>query len=434
MTPDPASGTAELIELKAGPVAHGGHCVARHEGRVVFVRHTLPGERVLARLTESEPGARFWRADAVQILDPSPDRVPPPCPLSGPDACGGCDWQHVRLAAQRDLKAAVLTEQLQRLAGLTPGADGVPQVVVEAADDNDGLGWRTRMRFTLDDDGNTGLRKHRSHEVIVVPRCPISHPNVQAAGVGQVPWPFPGSVDVIAPADGDERLVIAEPRNPRHAAVPALPGASSAAVRQPGGGLRRLSGRTWVREHVLVRGEDRQFRITGIGFWQVHPRAAQILLDAVLDAAAPRQGERIADLYCGAGLFATGLAIAAGPGGTVVAIESDERAVRDARRSLHDLPQIEVWAGDVAVMVPRIRSAGVVVLDPPRTGAGRRVMSGIASLHPRVIVYVACDPAALARDIAFAAADGYRLVRLRAFDLFPMTHHLECVAALIRPA
>jgi tRNA/tmRNA/rRNA uracil-C5-methylase (TrmA/RlmC/RlmD family) len=197
-----------------------------------------------------------------------------------------------------------------------------------------------------------------------------------------------------------------------------------------------------VRERVQVRGRQRQFRITGTGFWQIHPGAAQTLLDAVLAAAAAKPGETIADLYAGTGLFAAGLAAAAGPGGRVIAIESDVRAVKDARRSLHDLPEVDFRMGDVARLLPQLSGgdgpfpagADVVVLDPPRTGAGRKVMSGIAGLDPRVIVYVACDPAALARDVAFAAGHGYRLAGLRAFDLFPMTHHMECVAALVRRA
>jgi tRNA/tmRNA/rRNA uracil-C5-methylase (TrmA/RlmC/RlmD family) len=453
----------DLIELEIGPVAHGGHCVARHESRVVFVRHTLPGERVRARLTDAEPKAKFWRADAVEVLRAAPGRVEAPCPLSGPGGCGGCDWQHVAPPVQRELKAAVLTEQLVRLAGLTPGADGVPEVVVEALplpggaegpDDgpDDGLGWRTRVTFAVDAAGRPGLHPHRSHEVIPVEHCPIAHPRVNEVAVGSLAWRDVEVLDVVASPTGPDRLVVAEAARGKRAdrlrlprlEAPASVATMDAAVGDGGrarSGLHRVRGRTWVGEAVEVAGETRSFRVTGTGFWQVHPAAAQTLLDAVLSAARARPGERAIDLYAGVGLFAAGLAEAVGPAGAVFAVESDPRAVADARRSLHDLDQVRFEAGQVervlAEFFPHRPAAGepaaadVVVLDPPRSGAGRGVLERVTGMRPRVIVYVACDPAALARDLATAAAAGYRLAGLRAFDLFPMTHHLEAVATLV---
>jgi len=415
---------------------------------VVFVRHALPGEVVLARLTGgTAESASYWRADAVEVLEPSPDRVSPPCPLARPGGCGGCDWQHASPAAQRRLKAAVVTEQLARLAGLWagegPGHD-LPPVVVEAlpADaasggpsGDTGLGWRTRVRFTVDGAGRPGFHPHRSHDVVPVEHCPIADPRVDALGVGRARWRGTASVDVAAPADGDP-LVVAAGQDSRAVRPPRLAGSASIAVRdaEGTGDLTRVHGRTWVSERVLVDGVPRSFRVTGAGFWQVHPGAAQALLDAVLAAADPRPGERALDLYSGVGLFAAGLAARVGPDGTVVAVESDRRAAADARRSLHDLPQVRFAPGRVGAVLPGLADgaggADVVVLDPPRSGAGREVVEAIARLAPRVVVYVACDPAALARDVATAAAHGYRLTALRAFDAFPMTHHVECVATL----
>jgi tRNA/tmRNA/rRNA uracil-C5-methylase (TrmA/RlmC/RlmD family) len=174
--------------------------------------------------------------------------------------------------------------------------------------------------------------------------------------------------------------------------------------------------------------------VSGAGFWQVHPGAAQVLVDAVLDAADPQPGEHALDLYCGVGLFAAGLASRVGSEGTVLGVEGEGRAVADARRNLHDLPWVRLEHAPVASVLTggdRPARADVVVLDPPRTGAGREVVEAVAALRPRVVVYVACDPAALARDVATAAEAGYRLAGLRAFDLFPMTHHVECVATLV---
>jgi tRNA/tmRNA/rRNA uracil-C5-methylase (TrmA/RlmC/RlmD family) len=214
--------------------------------------------------------------------------------------------------------------------------------------------------------------------------------------------------------------------------VPALAAPASLATRTEAG-VERIRGRGWVREEVLVDGTPRSFRVSGAGFWQVHPGAAQALLDAVLDAAAPRPGERALDLYCGVGLFAAGLATRVGPEGSVLGVEGEARAVADARRNLHDLPWVRLEHGAVETVLAgdgAAPGADVVVLDPPRTGAGRAVVEAVLALRPRVVVYVACDPAALARDVAFAAVGGYRLAGLRAFDLFPMTQHVECVATL----
>ncbi len=247
--PDAVDSRGTELELEVGPVAHGGHCVARHEGRVVFVRHALPGERVVARVTEGAEGASFWRADAVRVLAADADRVEPPCPVAGPGLCGGCDFQHATPARQRTLKAAVVSEQFRRLAGLDvdvtveeaplPGADG------------DGLRWRTRTQFAVDAEGRTGLRAHRSHQVVPLQDCPISTEAVVGSGVLGARFGNVGTVEVAAGSDGAAPLVVVEPLPGTHAHVPKLPDAS-VAVRTPEG-LHRVSGRTWVGERVTVR-------------------------------------------------------------------------------------------------------------------------------------------------------------------------------------
>jgi tRNA/tmRNA/rRNA uracil-C5-methylase (TrmA/RlmC/RlmD family) len=440
-----------MLRLEVGPVAHGGHCVARHEGRVVFVRHAIPGELVVARVTAGGEKASYWRADAVEILRPSPDRVTPPCPLAGPGRCGGCDWQHVDLAAQRRLKAAVVTEHLERQLG-TVGSGlaelGLPPVTVDPVPgDADGLGWRTRVRFAVDAAGRAGLHPHRSHDVIPVERCPIADPRMADLGVGQARWRGVGGVEVAVPGGDDDPLLVLEtaaggrgrvapPRLTGPASVAARPAAGRGATREE---LTRVRGRTWLTETVTLDGAERPFRVTGAGFWQVHPGMAQLLLDTVLAAAGPRPGERAVDLYSGVGLFAAGLAARVGERGRVVAVESDGRAASDARRSLHDLAQVRFVPGRVERVLPKLAEPGgefadgvdVAVLDPPRSGAGAAVVRALAGLRPRVIVYVACDPAALARDVATAADAGYRLSGLQAFDAFPMTHHVECVATFV---
>jgi len=183
----------QLVEVEIGPVAHGGFCVARDEGRVVFVRHTLPGERVRAVVTEGGSEDRFLRADAVEVLRAAADRVEPVCRHAGPGGCGGCDWQHVDLDAQRRLKGAVVAEQLRRLAGTDREVEVRP-----VPGDAGGLGWRTRVEFAVDAAGRAGLRRHRAHEVIPVTECPIADPRILATGVLTRGWSGLRALDVVA--------------------------------------------------------------------------------------------------------------------------------------------------------------------------------------------------------------------------------------------
>jgi tRNA/tmRNA/rRNA uracil-C5-methylase (TrmA/RlmC/RlmD family) len=407
-----------MIELEVGNVANGGWCVARHEGRVVFVRHALPGERVRAHVTEET--TRFLRADAVEILRPSPDRVVPPCPYAGPGRCGGCDWQHATLAAQRAMKADVIAEQLRRLAGIDWKV-----VVEEVPGAPDGLGWRTRVQFAVNPDGVVGLRRHRSHEIEPVDACLIAHPKVEEVGVETANWRGASSVEVIASSTGD-RAVVVWPKGRRGVAVPDLKAPAAVLVEEER--TRAVRGRAELRERV----GDREFQVTGSGFWQVHPGAAELLLDVVLEYAAPRPGEWALDLYCGVGLFAAGLAEAVGPEGAVLGVESEAAAVRDARYNLRDLPQARVERDRVETALDRfgIERADIVVADPPRAGLGREVVDRIAGLEALRIVYVSCDPATLARDLSWFDGHGYSLTAMRAFDAFPMTQHAECVALL----
>lgn len=423
----PADAPAD-VELLVGPVAHGGHCVARLDGRVVFVRHALPGERVRAVVTEGTDTSRFLRADAVQVLEASPDRVEPPCPYAGPGRCGGCDWQHASLPAQRRLKASVVAEAMARFGHLD-----VDVVVEPVPGDRDGLGWRTRVQYAVAADGRLGLRRHRSHDVIAIDDCRIAHPEVTATGATSVGWPAGDGVEVIGTELGERGLVWrlgqTDPgaRAPGAPVVPPLPGRPlTGALAVGADGVRtRLAGRTRVREQAA----GRAWRVALDGFWQVHPGAADTLVAAVRAGLRPRAGDRVGDLYAGVGLFAGALATDVGPTGSVLAVEADRRAVADARRNLHDVLTVTVRTDRVEA-VGAFGPVDLVVLDPPRSGAGRRVVARIAEAGPRAVAYVACDPVALARDVATFAGYGYTLTSVRAFDMFPMTHHVECVAIL----
>jgi tRNA/tmRNA/rRNA uracil-C5-methylase (TrmA/RlmC/RlmD family) len=420
--------TGRELTVEVGAVAHGGHCVARHEGRVVFVRHALPGEQVLARVTEDRGGS-YCRADAVSVLRASPDRVEPPCPHARPGRCGGCDWQHATPEAQRDLKAAVVREQLARLGGrpdLPVSVEAIP---------GGALGWRSRVRFAVAEDGTVGLHRHRSHEVEPVAHCPLATAAVDRMGVARRRWAGAEAVEAVASSAGDLALVLT-PRPGADVAVPPLDiadpadPADIAVLRQRRGGGRatRVRGHRAVRENAL----GRAFRVGAAGFWQVHPAAAETLAAAVVQALCPQAGESVLDLYAGVGLFAAALAPCL-PGGRIVAVESDREAARDAVYNLRDLgvpASVQVGSVERVLASRPMQDVDLVVLDPPRAGAGARVVAQIAACRPRAVAYVSCDPASFARDVAMFADRGLRLVAVRAFDLFPMTHHVECVGLL----
>lgn len=374
--------------VEVGPIAHGGHCVARLDGRVVFVRHALPGERVRLRLTDTG-NDRFWRADAIEVIEASPDRVAPACPVAGPGRCGGCDFQHVSLAGQRRLKVRVLAEQLRRLAGIV--WDGEVEAVATPGTE-DGLRWRTRMRYQVGADGRAGLRRHRSHDIEPLPPagCWIAHP--ATAAVADRAW-APGS-ELLAIAGLPDPVVVGEPADGKSAGI-----------------VEHAVGRRW--------------HLAADGFWQAHPGAPDTLVRAVLDGLEPKPGERGFDLYCGVGLF-TGALVDAWV--RAWGVEVSKTAIGHARRNV---PEARFTVGRVERALRMLpKRTDLIVLDPPRTGAGKEVVDAILARRPRAIAYVACDPAALARDLARAAGGGYRTASIRAFDLYPMTHHLEAVAIL----
>ncbi|WP_406863593.1 TRAM domain-containing protein [Streptomyces sp. HUAS MG47] len=421
-------------EVEVGPVAHGGHCIARtSEGRVLFVRHALPGERVVARVTEGEETSRFLRADAVTIIDPSKDRVAAPCPFAGPGRCGGCDWQHAKPGAQRRLKGEVIAEQLMRLAGLTPEEAGWDGTVMPAEGDKLPAGevpqWRTRVQYAVDAEGRAGLRKHRSHEVEVIDHCLIAAEGVSELGIEARTWEGMASVEAIAATGSQDRQVVLTPKpGARLPIVDLNKPVSVLRVGEKDKAIHRVHGRDFVRE----RADDRTYRVGEGGFWQVHPKAAQTLVLAVMQGLMPRKGDTALDLYCGVGLFAGAIADRVGDKGAVLGIESGKRAVEDARHNLQHFDRVRIEQGKVETVLPRTRITDVdlIVLDPPRAGAGKQTVHHLAALGARRIAYVACDPAALARDLAYFRDSGYRVRTLRAFDLFPMTHHVECVAIL----
>ena len=420
-----------ILDLDITGVAHGGVFVARHEGRVVFVPDAIPGERIRARLTETSKKS-FWRAEALEVLDAAPARRPhvwAPADIGVPpdERPGGADFGHIELDAQRALKLDVVRDALARIGRLdipatmsaaAPLHDDTGAVLAEETPD--GTGWRTRVSLHVGDDGRVGPYAQRSHRIVPVDSLPLATPALERALEG-VRSAQPGRIDLVQPADGRVRVV------PRPA------GQRSDAA----------------REVVLEQAAGRSFRVDAGGFWQVHRLAAHTLTEVVSQRLREVAGDEPAvdpdgwhlDLYGGVGLFAATLGGLGGESARITSVESDERATEHAGHNLADWVGARAETARVDRWVSALRASatererqrlarGVVLLDPPRSGAGRQVAEDVAALGPRTIVYVACDPVALARDLATFRETGYVTDRVDALDLFPNSHHVEAVAVL----
>jgi len=409
--PDELEEASEVFELTLGDPASGGGFVARaDDGRVIFVRHGLPGERVRAELTESH--ARWARADVVEVLEASPDRVVPPCRAAGRGRCGGCDYQHATLRAQRGFKAKLLKEQLRRVAKIERA------VVVEGFSDS-GLGTRTRLRFGVTPEGSLGMRQRASTELFKVASCPLGVEEIATASLNEA-YPPGHDVEVLALAAGAPAMVALvewtddEP-DPTEASLDFGDEPRPGAV------------------HVEV-GPD-SFRVSAGSFFQIHRQAPLALIDAVLEGLDPKPGEHVLDLYAGVGLFSVPLARAVGDEGVVVAVEAAPSAVADATANLAPFRQAQVLEASVTASSLEEIALGAqgAVLDPPRAGVDKGVLEALVN-EPTLskIVLVSCNPATFARDLKILLDAGFELASLRALDLFEMTEHLEIVAALRR--
>jgi tRNA/tmRNA/rRNA uracil-C5-methylase (TrmA/RlmC/RlmD family) len=384
----------DLVQVTIEKVAHGGHFIARHEGAVIFVRHAIPGENCTIQITSI--GKSFNRADVVSVETPSEFRVVAPCSFAHRNGCGGCDFQHISVDHQRTLKSDVITEQFARIAKI--------QLQIEVEEVDASTHWRTRAIATTDRNGKLGFFKSRSHSIAPVTDCLICVEGMNFSEIASRDLKGDVRVEISSSNTGERSIALAPTRGEEKA--------------------RLTEGPAVLHENVL----GRTLEVSQESFWQSHKKAPEVLTQAVLEYAQLQIGEHVLDLYGGVGLFSAAIVDAVGPIGHVDLIEGSKVATADATRNFAAYSNITIATGDVAKFLPRISAADVVVLDPPRDGAGKEALAQIARLAPRAIVYVACDPAALARDTAYLADHSYSLVKVRAFDLFPMTHHIECVA------
>ncbi len=451
------------VSLQLLRPVHGGYCLAHRDGQTYMVRFGLPGEQVKAVPVAKKGKVIF--AEVSEVLQASEQRQVPVWALGGPGASGGADLCHVKLPFQRTWKAQVLADCLRRLGGEEVFAQaldacggelsclgvssgragasdaggkrggGAVETATSAAGGEDadnaggenGLGYRLRADFEVSPAGRLAMTKFRGEELVEIASFPLADPMISYSSLF---------------SDPDRWSEVFKPGGRIRAWASA-------------NGLRVWNGRSLFDESAREVAEKNvclavpgfgDYLVTPDGFWQAHRQAAWILCEQVMAAAsserllAPgnRRWEEILELYSGAGLFSRPLASVLDKGGRLTTLEGSKPAVKMARKNLAGLPgRIEVRAGRVdaralAGYADRISASSLVVMDPPRSGAGQKVMTALTRLQPERIIYVACDPAALARDLKVAVLSGYQIGYLQAFDLFPHTHHFECVALLSR--
>jgi 23S rRNA (uracil1939-C5)-methyltransferase len=426
-------------------LAHGGDGVARLEdGRVAFVRDACPGDRLRVEILQEKD--RFVRARSVEVLEPSPDRVEPPCPYF--ERCGGCQWQHVSYDAQLSAKRSSVSDALTRIGGQDPGR--ILEPIASPAE----YGYRNKIELTVGWDAEAGpgrgmslcYSERGSDELVPVESCLLLPERWTGApraltGAMRYLWGRDGlpvqRVGLrVSERTGDVELDLWGPPG-------AFPRGSVARVLQDA-----VDARTVAR--VLVRDDAKRRRIRGTevlagrGYWsellaslsftvsapsffQVNTAAADNLVAAVLGAIDGREG-LVLDAFAGVGTFSLPAAL---QGHEVIAVEREKSALHDLARNLEAADAAaHVIPGDVAYALDELEPVDTAVLDPPRTGLSPEALTAIASLEPGRIVYVACDPATLARDVKRFGESGYALVTAEPVDLFPQTYHVETVAVL----
>jgi len=402
LTPESSAGlspaSAELT-LTAGAPANGGSCVARHDGRVVFVRYALPGEKVRVRVTADR--GSYWHADAVEVIEPSDDRRASLCPIAGVDGAGCCDLAFVEPEAARVLKAEVVSNQLARLGNYQ--WHGAVQPLTRVGP----TGWRTRVRLDIGADGRAGFHRYRSDQLVTDLNCG-QLPAGMTDGLACTEWPPGAHLHVVIDDDG-QRHVVHTARQGRRTSTEVVEGNFH--------GVQRAGRHTW------------QVPVTA--FWQAHCDAARTYSELVSDWAQPAPGMTAWDLYGGVGVFAAVLGDAVGESGQVMSVDSSRAASRAARATLAELAQVSVITDSVRrALTAQRRGADVAVLDPPRAGAGRDVIDLLAAAEVPRIMHIGCEAASFARDIGLYRRHGYVVNQISAFDSFPLTHHIECVALL----
>jgi 23S rRNA (uracil1939-C5)-methyltransferase len=428
----------EIINLQLTGMTQGGDALGRDEnGRVVFVPYAIAGEEVRVEIVQAKK--EFARARLVQVLTPSPARVTPRCPHFGPPpptpppsqqsataygqgrgekGCGGCQWQHVAYAAQLEFKREIVREQFARIGKM---AD-VPVAATRAGRE---WNYRNHMRFALNEDDQLCLQTLESHDLVPIRECHIMDaPLVAMFSTLELEGADFDAVTLRAGENTGDRLILFEATDTEPPEIETDEPVSIAF--QVDDTVVTLIGKEAIEERM----RDRAFRISPRSFFQVNTPMAQVLLTLVEALLAPGRAEVLLDAYGGVGLFGLSLASRVA---RVIEIEESHDALEDAQYNARDLSNVEFHEGPVEAILPQLADAiHLAVVDPPRAGMERAALDALLAKTPRVIAYVSCDPATLARDARRIVDAGYQITDIRPVDLFPQTYHIECVTRFER--
>ena len=380
----------EILTLDIGNIANGGHFVARHDNQIIFVRHAISGETAKVKVTAIN--SRFAFGDAVEILKPSKDRVPPPCQYAHPEGCGGCDFQHINYDVQSDLKKEVLKDQFKRITKI----DISPEIII--VNPSDGLHWRSRLNLAISENKKVGLRAHKSNSIIEINECLIALKEINKSDIFSANW------------DSEENLKIS------------CSNTNQINISQFN---KSIIGPEKLTENV----DNNEYTISPKSFWQSHINAPGLLLQQVMKEANIQQDEIVCDLYGGVGLFTLPISKLIGKNGQVHLIEMNDTCIEDANNMFEHIDNVFIHHGTVEQKLGSIKKIDTIILDPPRNGISKQVMNQMIEKKPNVIIYVSCNPSTLARDSKVLLDNKYSLNNIVGLDLFPMTHHIESVAA-----
>lgn len=399
------------MEIRLEKIIAGGDTLGRAEdGRPIFVPLGAPGE--LVRVEILEDGKSYLRAKLLEVLEPSPERVEPRCRHFG--ECGGCQFQHLRYDAQLRAKQAILREQLTRIGGLAdaPIADILPSPAA--------WNYRNHVQFSFARKGKLGFYRAGSNTVLPIEECLLPEDRLLDLWKVLDLHPFPGLRQLGLRAADDGEMIVFESDTGETPEFECEAAVSAALVASGGGTTYLAGGPLWYR----IR--ERDFTVSAGSFFQVNSGMIPVMVETVLDLAAPKSDETVLDLYCGTGLFSAFLAERTA---ALIGVEESPSATADFERNLDSFDQVELYAAPAEQALESItRKIDLAVADPPRAGMTPQAMRALLHLAPGRIVMVSCDPATLARDARALAQAGYRLQAVVPLDLFPQTCHLETIS------